>query len=112
AQQVPAAGGSATGYPSNVALPLKRVGTSAGTLTAKILVGSSVSTATLLLTSEPVNINDIPTSDFAWIRFEFAASASYSTNSVTWIVLESSGYTYNNGTSEVQWGTDDSSPPS
>ena len=101
-----------TAYPvSAILLPLKRVGSSAGTLTVEIRGNASAlpDMTDLIATSESVAINTLPLSGYEWVKFPFTTDVTL-TGSPIHIVLKSSGYTYSSGVTEVNWGIDTSSP--
>lgn len=98
-----------------VLLRLKRIGTSAGTLTLK-----GANTSSGLPTddgsgnygpiSDAVAINSLSTS-YSWVRFDFPDGIVNDDIPVPqFLILESSGYTYSSGVTEVNVGADQTSP--
>lgn len=97
-----------------VLLWMKRIGTPAGTLSIELRSqsGSMTSGAGFAITngvSASISAMSLPTT-LGWVPFWFGPSSLPVRTSFTNIILSSSGYTYSGGVTEVQVGTDASSP--
>jgi hypothetical protein len=106
------AAGSGTEYVKSIWLYLRRVGSSAGTLTAEIqtnAAGLPSGTAITNGASTTVTINLVGTS-YDWVAFSFATPPLITLGTIYHIVLKSSGYTYSNGVTEINVGVDQSAP--
>lgn len=97
-----------------VLLWMKRIGTPAGTLSIELRSqsGGMTTGAGFAITngvSASISAMSLPTT-FGWVPFWFGPSSLPVRTSYTNIILSSSGYTYSGGVTEVQVGTDASSP--
>lgn len=95
-----------------VLLYMRRIGSSTGDLNLSIQTNNAgVPSGTVVTngSATPLPFNGLPTS-LDWVAFDFPAHAPLVASTVYHLVLSSSGYTYDSGVTEANWGADQSSP--
>jgi hypothetical protein len=98
-----------------ISLYLKKTGSPAGYLVVDLQYTSSDNPSGSVIgscTSTPVIISTGVTGSYAWVDFDIAEAAREIISPLTsyHMVLRSSGYTYADGTTEIIWGCDQTSP--
>lgn len=90
----------------HILLGLKRIGTSAATLAIYIYdaLGTSV-----LAQSDSISFNGVSSVTFDWRTFSFSTAVALPPGNYR-LVLVPTGYTYDLGVTELQWGTISSNP--
>ena len=102
----------AAGRTAYILLWMKRLGTSAGSLSVEIQTNAAGLPSNTALTngiSSTVPINGLGLT-YDWVKFDFTTPPTLTINTVYHVVLKSSGYVYSAGVTEVSWGVDTTSP--
>ncbi|MCB1712100.1 MAG: hypothetical protein KDH96_06395, partial [Candidatus Riesia sp.] len=92
-------------YLSSIDLLLKRTGSPGGTCYVEIFSDNGGVPNTLLYTSNSVTISNIGTTA-SFINFSFNDRFFLSSSTPYWISLTTSGYSYTNGVTEIEWIND------
>lgn len=108
AQQFTTPGGDSF-YVDAISVLMAKTGSPAGNMTCKIYSDSGGSPNSSLGSSSALTINSAVTGTyptFAWVNFTFSTPVQLSASTTYHIVIETSGYTYNSGVTELYWGGD------
>jgi hypothetical protein len=95
---------------TTVRLWLKKIGAPAGNLVASIFSDNGAGLPSATLGDSDNVLATTPAVVYGWIEFHFATPVNLEPNTKYHLVLSAAGYTYNSGVTEVDWGTDASSP--
>jgi hypothetical protein len=95
---------------TTVRLWLKKIGAPAGNLVASIFSDNGAGLPSATLGDSDNVLATTPAVAYGWVVFDFATAVNLEPNTKYHLVLSAAGYTYNSGVTEVDWGTDASSP--